>query len=277
MATSGPATGTEGGRVQEYLDLTAAHDVGGARALVLSELEAGGDSVGRVIDDLLVPAMAEVGARWYDGRWSAAQEHVACGITERALVAVSVRVRSRRPEADAPTVVVGCPRGEAHVLPARFTSELLSEAGADVIVLGLPVPDEDLADYLSESRPTALVLSCTEPRALVGVRDAVAAAHRVGCPVLVGGAGLGPDDQRARALGADGWAGGVGQAVAVLRRWRLQPPELAPAPQEDREVVALQRLHDSFIEDAFAELSRRVESLGATANDRWNRSTVTSG
>lgn len=259
------ATRTDGpvvAPVADYLDRVAARDVTGARALVLAELRSGGDGLRWVIEALLVPAMTEVGARWYDGRWNAAQEHVASGITESALSAASVRARSRRPAADSPTVVVACPRGEAHVLAARFAAELLAEAGADVIALGLPVPDRDLADYLVEVRPDALVLSCTEPLALPGARDAVAAAHGVGVPVLAGGAGLGPDDRRARVLGADGWARRPEEGLAVLRSWRAQPPELAVATAEDREVGALQRLRDSFVDDVLSALIRRVYVVG---------------
>ena len=227
--------------VGEYLDRVAAHDVVGARALVLTEL-AVDDGLATVIDELLVPAMAEVGDRWYDGRWSPAHEHVACGITESALTAASVRTRSRRPAAGAPTAVLVCPRGEEHVLPARFAAELLVEAGADIIVLGLPVPDPDLAGFLREARPSAVVVSCTEPLALPGVRSAVAAAHGVGVPALVGGAGLGPDARRAAAVGADGWAQRPEDAVHQLRTWREARPALATARPEDPEVAALRAL-----------------------------------
>ena len=235
--------------VGEYLDRVAAHDVVGARTLVLTEL-ATDDGLSVLIDEILVPAMAEVGDRWYDGRWSPAQEHVASGITESTLSAASVRTRRRRPTADAPTAVLVCPRGEDHVLPARFAGELLVEAGADVIVVGLPVPDRDLAQFLVETRPSALVVSCTEPLALPGVRAAVAAAHRVGVAALVGGAGLGPDAHRAAAVGADGWAPRAEDAVRLLRIWRAQPPVLATARPEDPEVAVLRDLPAGFVGDA---------------------------
>lgn len=251
------------GRVREYLDLVASRDVRGARALVLSELATDDGGLVRVIEDLLVPAMAEVGARWYDGRWNPAQEHVACGITESALSAATVRSRSRRPPEDAPSAVLVCPPGEAHVLPARFAAELLVEAGADVIVLGLPVPDRDLASYLTETQPAALILSCTESLALPGVRSAIAAAHQSGFPALVGGAGLGDDARRAHALGADGWALRPEEAMVLLRAWREQPPVLATAVPESEEVVALQGLGGSFFDDVLATLQRHVAAVGS--------------
>lgn len=257
----GPADGPEIGLVGEYLDRLAAHDVRGARELVLAALVAGGDGLTRVIDELLVPAMAEVGSRWYDGRWNAAQEHVASGITEGALSAASVRARSRRPPPDAPHVVLACPRGEDHVLPARFAAELLVEAGADVILLGPAVPDPDLAGFLAETRPCALVLSCTEPLALPGVRDATATAHEVGIPVLGGGTALGPDARRSRVLGADAWARGPAEAVPLLRAWRDRPPALAEAAPEDPEVAALGQLRDSFFDEVLAAVVRRTAAV----------------
>lgn len=261
-STDLPTQPSQHDRVEEYLGRVAAHDVAAARSVVLAELAAQGGALSRVIDHLLVPAMTEVGDRWYDGRWNAAQEHVASGITERALSAASVRARTTRPAADAPTVVIACPRGEGHVLPSRLVAELLVEAGADVVVLGLPVPDRDLAAYLADTRPDALVLSCTEPLAVPGVRDAIAAAHQVGVPVLAGGRGLGPDPRRAMALGADGWAGRPDEAVRLLRTWHTEPPDLAPAPVEDREVGSLQRLRDSFVDDVLGVLVRRVYTVG---------------
>jgi methanogenic corrinoid protein MtbC1 len=247
------------GPVEEYLDRVAARDVRGARAMVLSELKASG-GLARVINELLAPAMTEVGDRWYDGRWNAAQEHVASGISEGALSAASVRGRVRRPPADAPTAVLACPRGEAHVLPARFAAELLVEAGADVIVLGLPVPERDLATFVATARPTALILSCTEPLALPGVRDAIAAAHEAGIPVLVGGSGFGDDERRGMVVGADGWARRPDEAVTMLRAWRDQRPELAEPALEDREVAALRRLGDSFLGDAMRALIARIDT-----------------
>ena len=263
--------GTASGRVAEYLDRVTARDVRGARGLLLSEVSARGDGLVEAIDELLVPAMAEVGARWYDGRWSAAQEHVASGITDSALTVASVRARRRRPPPDAPHVVVACPRGEAHVLPARFAGELLAAAGVDVITLGASVPEQDLAAFLAEAAPGALVLSCTEPLALPGVRDATKAAHAVGIPVLAGGAGLGPDDRRARAVGADGWAGRPAEAVPLLWRWREEPPAFAAPAAEDREVAALRRLRDFFFDDVLTALVHRhpaVRDYGERAMDQ---------
>lgn len=267
---SGPGGGPGAGRVEEYLDHVGSHDLGAARALALSGLASGADLV-RVIEELLVPAMAEVGARWYDGRWNAAQEHVASGITENVLSAATVRARTRRRPAGAPTAVMACPGGEAHVLPARFAAELLVESGVDVIVLGLPVPVRDLAAFLTESRPCALILSCTEPLALPGARDAIAAAHRVGVPVLVGGAGFGPDGRWGRAVGADAWARRPDEATAPLRAWRDESPAFAELGPVDAEVAALHRLRDSFVDHVLHTLVYRVPAVGRYGGQQVQR------
>lgn len=56
---------------------------------------------------------------------------------------------------------------------------------------------------------------------------------------------------RAWKLGADGWAAGVGDALALLRDWRREPPKVDDAPV---------RLDASAL-----EIERRAEELGDLA------------
>jgi methanogenic corrinoid protein MtbC1 len=257
---SAPVDEAWSGRVAAYLARVEEHDARGARELVLGALTAAGNGLDVVIQELLVPAMVEVGARWYDGRWTTAQEHVASGVTDTALSAASVRAR-RRPADAAPRAVLVCAHGDSHVLPARFAAELFVEAGADVILLAPSVPDEDLGSFLQQTRPAALVVSCTDPLALPGARASIAAAHRVGAPVLAGGAALGADDRRARALGADGWGRRPVDVLPLLQQWSRQPPVLAADVPDDREAATLLRLRDVFYDGALAELAERTGEL----------------
>jgi methanogenic corrinoid protein MtbC1 len=254
-----------GDPIDHYLALAATRELRAARELVMGQLGESGRGLGVVIETLLVPAMTETGARWYDGRWNAAQECLASGLTDSVLSAASVRARMRPPPL-APTVVLMPPAGDDHQLPARLGGELLAEAGADVIALSVPPPDRDLVSFLADVRPSALMVTCTWPMALPGVRDAAVLAHRAGVPVMVGGAGLGPDDRRARALGADAWAPTALDALPLLRAWREHLPSLATAPPPDHEVGALNRLPAEAYTRAVDELARRGHQV-ATAGE----------
>jgi methanogenic corrinoid protein MtbC1 len=248
-------------RVRRFLELAAAREVRAARELVLEYLAESGDDMVALIQQLLAPAMVETGARWYDGRWNAAQEHLASGLTDGVLSAASVRLRRGRPPVGAPSVVLACPRGEDHLLAARFAGELFAELGVDVITLGPPLPDPDLHAFLAAVRPDALVVSCTWPLALHGVRDLVVVAHRAGVPVLVGGAALGADDRRAEAIGADGWAPELADSLPLLRAWSARRPNTLASPRPNTEAEALRRLPSSVLEDAVIQLPEQQREL----------------
>jgi hypothetical protein len=123
------------------------------------------------------------------------------------------------------------------------------------------VPAADLEDYLDLHRPMALALSCSMPTALVKAASSVAAAHRVGLPVVGGGRAL-TTEQRAVRLGIDALARLPSDAVERLRAWELSPPDRLAAEPEP---VAEQR--------GLADRSQRliVTALDAAGRDEtWS-------
>jgi diguanylate cyclase (GGDEF)-like protein len=233
-AAAEPVTG--GGATERWSELglvtllpqLAVGDAHGAIELVQGLMDEG-VSLSEVVVDLLAPAQREVGRRWQVGAWSVADEHVATGVVDAVLAAATFRARRAGAAAGAPPVVVVCPDGEWHQLPARMAAALLGELGVDVTQLGPSLPTRDLVRALRGRHYVAAVLSCTLPTSLVAAGQMVRAAHEAGVPVLVGGAALGPDGRRALALGADAWAGSPQDAAALLRTWAKSPPQL-PAP-----------------------------------------------
>ncbi|HWG95294.1 MAG TPA: B12-binding domain-containing protein [Mycobacteriales bacterium] len=183
------------------------------------------DGVGAwsVAEDVLAPAMREVGERWYDGRWSVADEHAATGVVEACAAVL--------PQPDTgPRVVFAAPEGEWHALPGR-----LAAAAADVraTVLGPGLPAAALQRCLETAPPDAVALSVTMATSLLPAVAAVRAAHAAGVPVVAGGRALGRDGARARALGADAWAPSAGALVGALQD--LRPG--AGAPEVPHEAV----------------------------------------
>ena len=176
-----------------------------------------------IVRGLLAPAQREVGRRWESGRWTVAQEHIASAITDAALHIIAAR--SQAGEA-ARTVAVACVEGEYHAIPARMLAEVLRSNGISVSFLGASLPVESVVPLLADVHPLALALSCSISTHLLEAEAAISAAHQRGVAVLVGGAGFGPTAEWARKLGADEWASSGDDAVAILRAWGDQPPQL---------------------------------------------------
>lgn len=202
--------------------------------------------------DVVSAAHADFGTRWQKGDYRIADEHAATGAVETlvAMLAGSFDLPEEGRE-----VVIAAAQGDQHSLPARITSAYLLWLGYRVRYLGSNMEAADLAGYLTEDTPTALILSCAIPTLLPGARASIRAAHQAGVPVLTGGRGFGPEGVWAYTLGADAWVASPREIDDVLSSWEpdIETAELvvAPVPGE-AEVIAERRL------EVLASATRRL-------------------
>ena len=174
-------------------------------------------SVASVIEQVLAPAQAEIGVLTQRDDWSVADEHAATAITEVVLGVLALRQPAPVPR-PAP-VVVTTPAGEWHGMAARMVAESLRSRGWDALFLGGDLPGDHLRRFLDRTRPAALLLSCTMAAALPQLTRSVDAAADAEVPTIVGGLACGPDEHRARAVGANAWAPDAETAHALLSKW----------------------------------------------------------
>lgn len=214
---------------------SAADDLGVARlalAAALAEGDVGlayrsvlalmGDGVGMavVLEEVLAPIQRASGTRWEAGEVSVPEEHATTAAVA-TLVAMLAGAFDQPPEAD--LVVVACAEGEDHTLPARMATALLAYEGYRTVDLGGSVPAEDLTDYLGSVAADALVVSCTRPANLLGARACVAAGHRAGVPVAVGGRAFDVDADLWRRVGADARVARLSDLSELLATWHPDP------------------------------------------------------
>ncbi|MET0191400.1 MAG: cobalamin-dependent protein, partial [Pseudonocardia sediminis] len=204
--------------------------------------------VERLIDDgtrpedvllrLIAPVQANIGELWARNRLSVVDEHVASYINERLTVACTAGERpSRRPG----RLVVACPEGEWHALPARLLAETLRLHGYSVSFLGASVPAAHLLSYLQQHDPAAVLLSISLSVRLPSARRSAMAARQAGVPVMCGGRGFGDTARWAHRLGADAWAADAVKAVAVLDDW--------PPPRADSVELLVDEEYDRLLKE----------------------------
>jgi methanogenic corrinoid protein MtbC1 len=255
--------------VERFIDHLARRDRRSAARQALGLFEAGA-SVQELVQGLLAPAQVEVGRRWEANQWSVADEHAATAISDAVLAAVAWPIQATE---DQGHVVVTCAEGEWHSLPARMAAEVLGTHGWLVTFLGASTPAEHLRRFLAEAGAVGVVISCSVPIFLGGARRSIQAAQAAGVPVLVGGRAFGPDDLRARRLGADGWAPDPAAAADVLRDWRRQPPVVGqrPAAMRDPEPLGLEAARPELVEAATSELFLRFPPLAGYSETQLTR------
>ena len=201
--------------------------LGNRRAAVRLTLDLLDKRVSReqIVEDLLAAAQREVGQRWYCNELTAADEHLASGVTAAALDTLMGEMS--QPAGDGLTVVA-CAEGDFHSLAAQMFGELLREYGMGVTVLGASTPAEAVAEFLVRSGADSLAISCSVPIFFPGTVRLIDAAHRQGIPVIAGGPAFGNGPGRAERLGADAWALTAADAAAILLGWQSEPPPGQP-------------------------------------------------
>ena len=224
---------------------------------------------GDVIVDLLGKAQREVGERSLFTRWTVAEEHLVTAVTQKALDVIAHAIE---PPATAGLVVVACVEGNWRSLPAQMLAELLRNHGFAVAFLGASAPANHVAAFLSRRRPDALVVSCNLALFFGGVTRLADAAHRHDIPVLAGGQALGREPERAACLGADAWAPGVDDAVAVLLGWRRERPRVSAEPTPFKRAavqVQLDLLAPEIAGEALGSLLAGYPRLRRSAKSNW--------
>lgn len=221
---------------------------------IVSDLLSNGMPFETILFGVLGGLEREIGRRWHAGDLTIADEHAATATVETL---VSLLGGSLSSEPDAPLVVAVTAEGDHHSLPARMITAHLTFLGWRSKFLGASVPGADMIDFLEMERPVAVVVSCALSSHLVGARKTVAAAHRAGVPVLVGGLGFGSDSTRAEAIGADAWATDPAAVDDVIANWS---PDIVAAEQRaaraDTVGAPLLRHRVEIIGGAHAEMVR---------------------
>lgn len=199
-----PALGSPGAVADRFLAAALAGDLTGAGRAIRAADEVG-MPLAQLFEEVLRPALYEVGARWAAGALPVGQEKEVSELT-RDLIAELAR-RHADPEPRGPIVVAACVAGERHDLGLRMVVGLLRERGWRAHFLGADVAPPFLLEAVRLRQPAVVLLSATTEARLPAAAAAIAAlrADRAPAPVVVGG----------------GQA--VGAQAEALRRWGAVP------------------------------------------------------
>lgn len=108
------------------------------------------------------------------------------------------------------TVFACCGPSEGSELGGQMAVDLLEAAGFEVQFAGGAVPIDEIQEIVQRTKPSALLMFCSEPSDLPDIRVLIDTLHEVGaCPdtqIVVGGGVFNRADGLAEEIGADLWA-----------------------------------------------------------------------
>jgi len=185
-------SGRQAGRwSRTYLDALRAADAAGAYRVTSRALDEG-MSLPALYQEVVTPAMYELGRLWEKGAITVADEHLATALTHRVLAALRPPAFVDQAfEGDSPRerVMLAAVQGEQHALGLRMVADLLEDAGYQTIYLGADVPTGALLQAIDSLTPTLLGLSATMPEAGETLEEVVGIirSEHPGLNLLVGG------------------------------------------------------------------------------------------
>ncbi len=181
----------------------------------------------RIFNEVLTPAMIQVGKLWETGDVLVAQEKQ---FSEAATEVVIELSRRHLPEDPHGTpLVAACVRGTRHQLGIRMLVGILRSEGYRVHYLGPDVAPEFLLQAVQMHDPKGILLSADLPERLPDVADAVRVlGDHVGAdalpPVIVGGRGVAASIDDIRKQGLIPMAGGsIPDEIAAIMA--VVPPD----------------------------------------------------
>lgn len=159
-------------------------------------------------EQIIQPAMYEVGDRWSRGEITVGQEHLATAITQRVM-AIYYPMILELPRLKGTIVVTASP-GELHEIGTRIVADLLEISGWDVYCTGAYTPAPTVVDLVQRTRAQFLCISTTLVASLPAVAaliEQVRGACGPAAPqILVGGQAYMQKHSLWRDVGADSFA-----------------------------------------------------------------------
>lgn len=203
--------------VQQYLAAVLKPSMSDAVKLCSEHIETVGD-IQVWWQDIIRPAMHEIGRLWELGHLTVGREHLATSITQRVLALFYPKLLDIK--RDKGTVILAATPGELHELGARMVADLLEIEGFDVFFTGANTPADSLIAMLRQYDSRVLCLSTTLSFHLNHVKSTIErirdSENVPPAYIIVGGQAYADDSALWHKVGADGYASGVSEAAQLI-------------------------------------------------------------
>jgi 5-methyltetrahydrofolate--homocysteine methyltransferase len=194
-----------------------------AKAVTDKALAAGVDPI-KLVQDFMMPAMAEVGRRFECNEFFVPELLMAARAMKTALEPIRPLLATRGAQ-PAGRVVIGTVRGDQHDIGKNLVIAMLEGGGYEVADLGVDVSPEKFVQRIKDKNPDIVAMSALLTTTLPAMKTTIEAIQQAGLrdkvKIIIGGA---PVTQNfANEIGADGYSETAAGAVSLARKVVAQP------------------------------------------------------
>lgn len=186
--------------------------------LLEKELEAGAEPFG-LVQDTLIPAITEVGARYERREYFLPQLIRAAETMQTAFARLKPLLEAGRGEQHLPCVVLATVEGDIHDIGKNIVALLLGNHGFDVVDAGKDVPAEEIVACAVRHNARIIGLSALMTTTMVRMEDTIRIVRERDLPirVMVGGAAV--TQAFADSIGADAYCADAVGAVRAAKNF----------------------------------------------------------
>jgi len=179
---------------------------------------AGGKNPQSLINDYMIKAMEEIGARFESGKAFVPNLLMSARAMKGALDIIKPLLKGEA-NSTLGKVVIGTVKGDLHDIGKNLVASMLEGCGFEVINIGVDVSSEQFIKAIEENDANILCMSAlltTTMNYMKEVITAIDASPLKGkVKVMVGGAPI--SSEFAKSIGADGFSSNANSAVATAR------------------------------------------------------------
>ena len=179
---------------------------------------AAGEEPGELLNEILLPAINEVGELFDRGKYFLPQLIASAEAMKNSIEILEPLLLKGSDEQDMPVVVIATVEGDIHDIGKNLVALMLKNYGFKVIDLGKDVPAQEIIDAAKKYNAKIIALSALMTTTMQRMREVVEEVKRIKLPVkvMIGGAVI--TQEYADEIGADGYSRDAADAVKLAKR-----------------------------------------------------------
>jgi 5-methyltetrahydrofolate--homocysteine methyltransferase len=181
-------------------------------------LAAGADPL-KLVQECMMPAMAEVGRRFETNEYFVPELLISARAMKAALEPIRPLLAARGDE-PVGRVVLGTVKGDLHDIGKNLVAAMFEGGGFEVVDLGVNVSPEQFINAVREKKATIVAMSALLTTTMPAMKSTIEALKQSGVreqvKVLIGGAPI--TQQYANEIGADGYSETAAGVVPLARK-----------------------------------------------------------
>ncbi len=216
-----PDTGRKGAKEEDAASMVREAVLKGNRKRIVDDTKgalAGGMEPETVLNDILLPAINEVGDLFDKGKYFLPQLIASAETMKLAIEYLEPLLEQKSGKKEMPTVVIATVEGDIHDIGKNLVALMLKNYGFRMIDLGKDVPKEKIIEAAKEHHASVIALSALMTTTMQEMKKVVdyAKEQKVDAKIMIGGAVITQD--YADEIGVDGYSKDAAGAVKLAKQ-----------------------------------------------------------